>query len=194
MTALRFHGATLVDADALTTFLAGLLRQFLIIICVLFVAAGGLDFLFQRWKFGRDQRMTKEEVKRDYKEMEGDPQIRSQRKSLHRQIGSFDLQQAVSSAKVVVTESTQHVVVIGYDRETMPAPKVVAKGQGRFGRRLLDMAAKADVPVLEHASAARALFRVAPDSYIPREHFETMAEILTEVENQRRQQFDPFAA
>lgn len=183
-----------VGTDELTRFLSDLLLQFLVVICILFIAIGGLDFLFQRWKFQRDQRMTKEEVKRDYKEMEGDPQIRSQRRQLHRQIGSQDLQRVVTEAKVILIDSAQRAVAISYDRETMPAPKVTAKGQGRFARRIVELAEKGEVPVVENSAATRALYRVAPDGYVPREMFEMLAEILTRVERQRREQQDPFAA
>ncbi|MGH9381657.1 MAG: EscU/YscU/HrcU family type III secretion system export apparatus switch protein [Thermoanaerobaculia bacterium] len=183
-----------VDADDLARFLAGLLTQFLVIICILFIAVGGLDFLFQRWKFMRDQRMTKEEVRRDYKEMEGDPLIRSERRKVHRQIGSQDLSRAVTESKVVLIDAAGHAVAVAYDRETMPAPKVVAKGQGRFARRIIDLAAKGGVAVVEDAAATRALYRVAPDSYVPRDMFETMAEILTRIEREQKAQRDPFAA
>jgi flagellar biosynthetic protein FlhB len=146
-----------------------------------------LDYAWQRRKHFRDLRMTKDEVRQEMKETEGDPQIkgairRRRQALLNRMIA------AVPKADVVVTNPTHYAVALKYDPVTMKAPIVVAKGERLLALRIRDVAHKAGVPVLEEPPLARALFKaVAVGNPIPANLFHAVAEVLAWVYSLREQ-------
>ena len=145
------------------------------------------DYAWQRRKHFRDLRMTKDEVRQEMKETEGDPQIkgamrRRRQALLNRMIA------AVPKADVVVTNPTHYAVALKYDPVTMKAPIVVAKGERLLAQRIKDVAKKSGVPVLEEPPLARALFKaVAVGNPIPANLFHAVAEVLAWVYSLREQ-------
>jgi flagellar biosynthetic protein FlhB len=141
-----------------------------------------LDFAWQRHKHERDLRMTKEEVKDEMRSMEGDPAVKRRRRQLQLQLAMQRLQKDVPAADVVVTNPTHLAVAIGYDAETMAAPKVVAKGADQVAIRIRQIAAQHGIPIVERKPLARALFEaVDVGQYIPERFYKAIAEILAYV-------------
>ncbi|MCC6741400.1 MAG: flagellar biosynthesis protein FlhB [Planctomycetia bacterium] len=144
------------------------------------VALGVLDFVFQRWQYERDLRMSKQEVKEELKRLEGNPRIRERRRAIQRQIATQRMMQAVPKAAVVVTNPTHFAVALAYD-EKMAAPKIVAKGADLIAEKIREIAHEHDVPIVERPPLARELFKCEVGKEIPPRMFEAVAEILAYV-------------
>jgi len=137
------------------------------------------DYGYQRWKHERDLRMTTQEVREEYKMLQGDPHMAARRRQVQRQLVMNRLQSAVPKADVVVTNPTQLAVAIQYDPETMEAPIVVAKGAGVLAQRIRRMALEHNIPVLERKPLAQALYKhVDVNRPIPVDQYAAVAEIL----------------
>jgi flagellar biosynthesis protein FlhB len=140
------------------------------------------DYAFQRWQFARDLRMTKEEVKQEQRETEGDPLIRSRIRSLQREKARRRMMQDVPKADVVITNPTHLAVALKYDALRMAAPTVVAKGAGYIAERIRQVAAEHAVPVIENKPLAQSLHRLVDiGREIPTELYQAVAEILAMV-------------
>lgn len=141
-----------------------------------------LDFGFQKWKHEQELRMTKQEVRDEMKNMEGDPHIRHRRREAHRKLAQSRELQSVKKADVVVTNPTHYAVALRYDPETMPAPTVVAKGVDELALQIRKIAAEHGVPVLERPELARALYAaVKVGRSIPADLYEAFVEIMAYV-------------
>jgi len=146
------------------------------------LALGVLDLGYQKWKYERDLRMTKEELREELKNMEGDPLIRQRRREAHRKLAQARELQAVRDADVVITNPTHIAVALKYDPETMPAPTVVAKGMGPIAERIRQIAAEHGVPIIERKELARVLYRtLRVGQPIPVELYEVFVEIMAYV-------------
>lgn len=138
-----------------------------------------LDFSWQRYKHERDLRMTKEEVKDEYRSMEGDPRIKRRRREVQLQLSLQRLRRDVPKADVVVTNPTHVAVAIAYDADRMIAPKVVAKGADEIALRIRQIAAGLGIPIVERKTLARALYEtVGVGECIPERFYRAIAEIL----------------
>lgn len=144
----------------------------------LFLALAAGDFFLQRLLFMNQMKMSKQEVKQEYKESEGDPLIKWMRKSLHREILAQSSIAAVKSADVVLVNPTHVAVALKYDREAMGAPTVVAKGADLIAKQIREIAKKSDVPMMRDIPLARALYELDMDAEIPEEMYETVAEVM----------------
>jgi flagellar biosynthesis protein FlhB len=140
------------------------------------------DYAYQRWSFSRSARMTKQQVKEEYKQQEGDPLIRSHLRSRQRKMAQARRQlQDVPSATAVVTNPTHIAVALRYDRG-MASPKVVAMGADLIAERIKQVAREAGVPLVENVHLARALFKsVEVGEEIPVELYQAVAEVLAYV-------------
>jgi flagellar biosynthetic protein FlhB len=142
-----------------------------------FIAA--LDFLFQRWSFLKDMRMTKQEVRDEHKQSEGDPQIKARIRKLRHERAQRRMMAAVPKADVVITNPTHFAVALVYDMKAMTAPRVVAKGADFVAAKIREIAAAHDVPVVENPPLARALYAsVELDEEIPAQHYRAVAEVI----------------
>ncbi len=171
----------MLDAGALPGFIGH--GAFLICLytgLVLIVLAAG-DYVFQRWQHERDLRMTKQEVKDEYKQREGDPTVKSRIRSAQREMAMRRMMAAAAEATVVITNPTRLAVALKYDNQ-LPAPRVVAKGAGPVAERIKAVARQNDVPVVEQKPLARTLFAMVDiDQYIPAELYRAVAEVLAYV-------------
>lgn len=152
------------------------------LICVLlvFVAAG--DYLFQWWSYEKKLKMSKQEVKDEYKQTEGDPQIKSKIKQRQREMAARRMMQDVPTADVVVRNPTHYAVALKYDQDKDKAPVVVAKGKDLLARRIVHIAEEHDVYCMENPPLARALYaQVDIGREIPYELYDAVAEVLTVV-------------
>lgn len=147
----------------------------------LFVIAG-LDYMFQRSQLEKQLRMTKQEVKEDYKRTEGDPLVKSRIRQKQREISKQRMMLEVPRADVVITNPTHYAVALRYDAEVGPAPVVLAKGRNLIAQRIKEIAAEANVPIVENVQLARALYAsVEIGQEIPAELYQAVAEILAYV-------------
>lgn len=141
-----------------------------------------LDYGYQYWQHERDLRMTKQEIRDEFKEMDGNPQVRARRREAHRKLTEARELSQVKTADVVVTNPTHIAVAVKYDPQTMAAPTVVAKGMGEIAAQIRRIAAEHGVPIIERKPLARALYRdVKVGAAIPVELYEVFVEILAYV-------------
>jgi type III secretion protein U len=145
---------------------------------LLYLVVGALDFGLQKFLFLREQRMTKDEVKREYKEMEGDPEIKGKRKQLAREYVESAPRQTVPGATVVVTNPTHYAVALRYEPGETPLPLVVAKGTDGEAMEIRRIAESHGVPIIEEPPLARALFTVPLAEPVPEALFEAVAAVL----------------
>lgn len=149
---------------------------------------GVLDLVYQRWRFSKDQRMTKEEVKREQKEAEGDPQDKQNRKRAHREIVEHGTLEEVRRADVLVVNPTHIAVALLYDEEAgADAPEVLARGGDHLARRMIAAAQEAGVPVLRDVPLARSLFELEVGEVIPEGLYDAVAAVLRAAYGQREE-------
>ena len=140
---------------------------------------GIIDFAYQRWKHAQDLKMTKQQVKDEMKQTEGDPDVKRRRMRMQQQIAMQRIAAAVPRADVVVTNPEHVSVAISYEAERMSAPIVVAKGADFVALRIRQIALANGVPIVERPPLARALYRqVAVGQEIPPDFYNAVAEIL----------------
>ena len=150
-------------------------------ISIVYILIGFVDFIFQRWKFKQDVKMTKQEVKDEFKQSEGDPQIKGKIRSKQREMAMARMMQEVPKADVIVTNPTHFAVALQY-HQGMTAPLVVAKGQDLVAQKIKDAAREHDVPIVENKPLARALFfSVEIGDIVPPELYQAVAEVLAYV-------------
>ncbi len=146
-----------------------------------------LDYLFQRWQHTKQHMMSKDEVKREYKEMEGDPHIKGKRKQLHQELISQNSLGNVRKAKVLITNPTRYAVALDYEKDKTPLPVIVAKGEGALAKRMVEAAKEAGVPIMQNVPLAQDLFRNGTEnSYIPQDLIGPVAEVLRWVQSLQR--------
>lgn len=150
---------------------------FTVVIAVLIIALA--DFAWQKYTHLKKLRMTKQEVKDEYKQMEGDPLVKSRIRQVRMERARHRMMDNVPKADVVIVNPTHYAVALQYDIETMDAPQVVAKGLDHLALRIRELAEANDVPIVENPPLARALFAsVELDQSIPEEHFKAVAEVI----------------
>ncbi|UER67462.1 flagellar biosynthesis protein FlhB [Borrelia sp. BU AG58] len=141
-----------------------------------------LDYAFQRTRYVESLKMTKEEVRQEKKEMEGDPLLRSRMRERMREILNSNLNVTVPQADVVITNPEHFAVAIKWDSKTMTVPKVLAKGQDEVAFTIKRIARDNAVPVMENKTLARALYiKVKVNEEIPREYWEIVSKVLVKV-------------
>jgi flagellar biosynthesis protein FlhB len=141
-----------------------------------------VDWLYQKWSFERDLRMTKQEIKEEAKRMEGDQEIKMRRRQLARKMIIQRIHRDVPKADVVITNPTELAIALKYDSEEMGAPRVVAKGAGYLAQRIRQIAVANGVPILERKPLAQALYKtVDVGQEVPAEFYQAIAEILAYV-------------
>ena len=150
-------------------------------ICAIFFVLAVLDYLYQKWEHNEQLKMTKQEVKEEFKQMEGDPQIKGKIKQKQREMAMARMMQEVPKADVIVTNPTHFAVALRYS-DGMRAPEVIAKGQDLVALRIKDVARKAGVVIVENKPLARALFAaVEIGGTVPPELYKAVAEVLAYV-------------
>ena len=171
----NINGAALVASD--------LSRHLLWIAALVGLALAGLDVLITRWSWQKRLRMSKDEVKREYKESEGDPEIKQARKQAHQEVLRGATISAVKNATVVIVNPTHLATALHYEQsdENDAAPRVVAQGEGELARQMIDAARLWNIPVIRDVPVARALSELEVGDEIPEALYEAVAEILREV-------------
>lgn len=148
-------------------------------IALLFLAV--FDYAYQRFDFEKNMRMSKQDIKDEHKNIEGDPLIKSKMKEKQRQIATQRMMSEVPSADVVITNPTHYSIAIKYDEEKASAPFIVAKGIDHIAFKIRDIAKAHDVAIVENRQLARSLYPLEIDEVIPEQFFQAVAEILAYV-------------
>ena len=159
--------------------IAALLKVLIVYVSGAYLVIALADFLYQRFAYKKQLMMTKEEVKREYKEAEGDPHIKGARKQLHQELMTSGMVEKTRKASVVVTNPTHIAVALYYNDEETPLPVVLAKGADLLAHRIIAIAREAGVPVMQNIPLARALHaRAQIEQYVPSDLLEPIAEVL----------------
>lgn len=147
-----------------------------------FAVLGLADYLHKLFEQRSKLRMTREEVKQEYKEQEGDPHHKHQRRRMHEEIASGMMLRQVEKAHVIVTNPTHIACALRYDPKQDSAPRLVAKGEGHIAEQIRQIARQHDIPLLRDVPLARALHGLELDTEVPAEMYEAVAEVLKWVE------------
>jgi flagellar biosynthetic protein FlhB len=149
--------------------------------CMVLFLMAVLDFAYTKWQHQQDLKMTKQEVKDEYKQREGDPAVKARIRSVQREMAQRRMMEAVPEATVVITNPTHLAIALKYE-EGMAAPKVVAKGAGFIAHKIKSIAIENDVPLVENKPLARTMFKSTEiGDFIPAELYRAVAEVLAYV-------------
>ncbi len=174
---------TLVQLDLNQTLIFIAQTAFLVMAksCGIMIVLAIVDFAFSRYEMEQQMKMTKQEVKEEFKETEGDPHVKSRIRSMQMQMARKRMMAEVPKADVVITNPTHFSVAIAYDRASMDAPQIVAKGADHLAFRIREIAREHKVPIVENKPVARALYKMEVGEAIPEDMFKAVAEVLAYV-------------
>ncbi|MCC8191015.1 MAG: type III secretion system export apparatus subunit SctU [Planctomycetes bacterium] len=173
---IRLPGHGLAGVDAL---LRLVMRRTASYCLAAFAGIAVLDWLFQRQQYLKENMMSKEDVKNEYKEMEGDPQIKGQRRQLHQEMAMNEQAAAVRQADVLITNPTHLAIAIEYKEGKTPLPVILSKGEGHLAKRMIQVAEEAGVPIMRNVPLAHDLWEQGQElEYIPSGLIEPVAEVL----------------
>jgi flagellar biosynthetic protein FlhB len=151
------------------------------------VAIAIFDYIYQRWHHEQQLKMTKQEVKEENKQSEGDPQLKQRIRQIQREMSNARMMQEVPKADALIVNPTHFSVALQYDREVMEAPTIIAKGADYLALRMRNVARENEVPILERPALARDLYSsVEIGESIPERFYKAIAEILAYVYRLRR--------
>ncbi|MDB5417079.1 MAG: flhB [Phenylobacterium sp.] len=168
-----------IEPIAMLPFLADVLRRLMFAILALLLVVAGADWFWQRQRFMARMRMTKEELKEDFRQSEGDPHVKAKQKQKRAEAARRRMMQAVPGATVVIMNPTHFAVALKYEQGEDAAPLCVAKGVDSLALKIREIAEEAGVPVIEDPPLARALYAaVEVDDMIPTAHYEAVAKII----------------
>lgn len=173
--------ARMIDMPPLNAYIQLLQMAFQLILktCMVFTVIAFFDFLYQRWEYEKDLKMTKQEVKDEYKQTEGNPEIKGRIRRIQRQMALSRMMQKVPEADVIVRNPTHFAVALKYDPDRHGAPVVLAKGQDELALRIVKVGEENGVFIIENKPLARALYASCGlDQEIPAEFYGAVAEIL----------------
>ncbi|MQP64826.1 flagellar biosynthesis protein FlhB [Niveispirillum sp. SYP-B3756] len=180
----HFIAMSMIDIVRETQSLAA--RIIFAVLLVLLVL-GGADYLYQRYTFMQQMRMTKQEVKDEFKQAEGDPLIKGKIRQLRMERARNRMMGNIPTADVVVTNPTHYAVALKYDPAAMGAPTVVAKGVDHLAMRIRELAEEHGVPLIANPALARALYATAEvNEEIPADHYKAVAQIISYVFKMKR--------
>ena len=146
-----------------------------------------LDLIYQRWQYGQNLKMSKQEIKDEYKQIEGDPKIKAKIKERQRMMAMRRMMQEVPKADVIITNPTHFAIALKYDLKAMAAPVLVAKGQDLIAKRIKEIAKEHNVSIVENKPLAQTLFKSTEvGEAIPTELYQAVAEILAYVYRLKR--------
>lgn len=168
--------------------ISSILTQMLINICLAMLVIGILDKKYQDYEYNKSIKMTKQEIKDEYKDTEGDPKIKAKVRSIQMKMAHQRMMAKIPEADVVVTNPTHYAVALKYNRLKSSAPQVVAKGVDFVAFKIREIAQNNKVPIVENPPLARALYKLVPiDGIIPSDMFVAVAEVLAYVYNKNKQ-------
>jgi flagellar biosynthesis protein FlhB len=172
----------LMDVRGLLYWTVSISYDVLIRISILLVVIAIADYYFQKYRFTEQLKMTKQEVKEEFKEMEGDPTTKGRIRRIQREIARKRIMADVPNADVIITNPTHYAIALSYKMESMEAPKVIAKGVGFLALKIRELAQEHGIPLVENKPLAQTLYKsVEIGEYIPGNLYKAVAEILAYV-------------
>lgn len=169
----------LLDIAALWTVIEGKVMALLIACAIASAGLAGADYLMTRMNYRKKLRMSHYDLKQEFRQSEGDPQVKAKLRKIRMERASRRMMAEVPRASVVITNPTHYAVALRYDRDDTPAPKCLAKGTDDVALKIREIATEHNIPIVEDPPLARALYASADiDAVIPREHFEPVAKII----------------
>lgn len=169
---------TAMEMNELVKVSTKLVMDAIIIAFAYYMILAVIGYFIDKWQYEKSLRMSKQEVKEESKESEGDPIIKSRIRSAQRAAARKRMMQEVPTATVIITNPTHLAVAIRYEDKEMPAPRIVAKGAGIVAEKIKEIAKKHGVPVIEDKPIARALFKLELNAFIPEGLYVAVARIL----------------
>lgn len=164
-----------------------LITEFIFKACIAFLVISAADYGVTKWKFLKDQKMSFKEIKDEYKNTEGDPNVKAALRQRRMQMLQQGMMDSVPEADFVVTNPTHIACALKYKAEEMESPMLIAKGTELIAKKIIDIAKEHSVPVIENAPVARALFKMVDlNQFIPPELYKAIAEILLFVYNMKK--------
>ncbi|MCL1983280.1 MAG: flagellar biosynthesis protein FlhB [Clostridiales bacterium] len=168
-----------MNLEQSTTYILNSVISLVVQICIVFVCVAALDFVYQRWDYERRIKMSKHEVKEEYKQLEGDPQVKRRIRDVQMKFAMSRMMQAVPTADVIIKNPSHYAVALRYDIDRDMAPVLVAKGQDEMALRIIRIAEEHNIFITENKPLARALYdSVDLNREISAEFYDTVAEIL----------------
>lgn len=166
-----------------------LIVDFIFKACIAFLAIAGADYMMIRWKFMQDQKMSFKEIKDEYKNTEGDPNVKAALRQRRMQMLQRTMMDAVATSDFVVRNPIHVACALKYSAEEMESPMLVAKGTELIAKKIIQIAVENDVPVIDNPAVARAIFRIVEINHlIPPDLYKAVAEILLFVYNLKNNQ------
>lgn len=167
------------DIMQATVFMLHSIMSMVLQLCIVFIAIAVLDYMYQKWQYEKSIRMSKQDIKDEYKQLEGNPEIRGRIREIQRKMAMRRMMQQVPSADVVIKNPTHFAIALKYDIEKNEAPVVVAKGQDYVALKIIELAKANGIPMKEDKPLARALYgAVEINREIPPEFYAALAEIM----------------
>lgn len=168
------------DLMAILAYLQSLTLKMFMAAAAAMALLGGADYLYQRFDFLKKQRMTRQEIRDEHKQSEGDPMIKARVRQIRRERARGRMMAAVPEATVVIVNPTHYAVALKYEHQQMAAPKCVAKGVDNLALRIRALAEENQVPVVENAPLARTLYAaVEVEAEISTDHYKAVAEVIS---------------
>lgn len=158
---------------------------------IFYIAIAILDYLYKRWEYMRGLRMSRQEIKEEYKRLEGDPQVKQRMRDLARQVAYQRMMSSVPKADVVVTNPTHIAIALKYKQDEMKAPRVLAKGQRKHAEKIRLIAEEYNIMIVENEPLARSIYRTTKvGQEIPRELYKAVAEVLAYIYKKKKDKED----
>ncbi|PIR31978.1 MAG: flagellar biosynthesis protein FlhB [Alphaproteobacteria bacterium CG11_big_fil_rev_8_21_14_0_20_44_7] len=171
-----------LPANDLMQFISILMLKILVATTIAVFLIAIIDFVFQKQQHIKQLRMSKQEIKDEYKQQEGDPVIKSKLREIRMQRARQRMMQAVPTADVVITNPTHYAIALKYEQNEMEAPKVVAMGKDNIAQKIKEIANENEVPIVRNAPLARSLYDDCElDEAIPLDHYQAVAEVISYV-------------
>ena len=174
----------LIDQEVgqILIFISKVTYKIFLYVCLVLIILAIVDYVYQRWQFEEDLKMTKQEVKDEHKQSEGDPKVKARIRGIQMEMAMRRMMEAVPGADVVITNPTHLAIAIKFDAQSMAAPTILAKGAGFVAEQIREIATENGVPLVEDKPLAQALYKmVEVGDFIPVELYRAVAEILAYV-------------
>ncbi len=173
------HDASII---VIMNVLFNIATKMMIAICILQGIIAVLDYFYERFNYLKNLRMSKQEVKDELKQSEGDPEIKAKVRAIRFQRARRRIAAAVPKADVLITNPTHFAVALQYDPDSMQAPKLIAKGQDIVAQRMREIAKESNIPIVENPPLARSIYdNVDWDEFIQEDHYKAVAQIMTKL-------------
>ncbi len=170
------------EVGQILVFIARVSLKVCFFVCVALIVLAIVDYIYQRWQYEQDLKMTKQEVKDEQKQTYGDPKVKARIRGVQMEMARRRMMEAVPEADVIITNPTRLAIALKFDAREMIAPQVLAKGAGHIAGRIREIAREHQIPVVEEKPLAQALYKMVEiGDYIPAELYRAVAEVLAYV-------------